>query len=199
MNMPYPVRDCVCRAAERRKTLLVLAVVFLAMAVLGICFYQTPAFYDYHLTLCERFVDRVCYSQQSVFLIFLERFAGNALFVLVILAGGVHPVALVLPPLTLCYRAYTFGGSLAVFFSVYRLSGALIVFVLYLPVHLLVDVVLLGGAALSFSRAPRFKFSKGDLRELLCDFLILLVLIAAICLLEMILLLVLFHPLGYLL
>lgn len=198
MTLPFPVRDCFGRALSRKTMLIIFAVCFLVVAILGMSI-STPAFYDYHLTLCERFVSRVCYSQRSVILIFLERFAGNMLFLALMIASGIHVAALAIPPVVLAYRAYTFGGSIAVFFSVYQLSGALIVFALYLPIHILVDAVLLVSVSLSCARAPRFRFCKEDFKEMLYDFLVLLALIAIICLLEMILLLVLFHPLGNLL
>lgn len=195
MALPFPVRDCFGRAFSRKTTIIVFAAGFLIVAILGLAI-STPAFYDYHLTLCERFIDRVCYSERSVILIFLERFAGNLLFVALLIASGIHVVALVIPPVVLSYRAYTFGGSLAVFFSVYQFSGALIVFVLYLPIHILIDAVLLLSTSLSYARAPCFRFGKDDFKEMLHDFLVLLALVAIICILEMILLLVLFHTLG---
>ncbi len=162
----------------------------------GIVFIKTPAIYGYHLNLCDRYVDRVCYSSRSVFLIFLERTAGNALVLLLLLCAGFYVAGLAVTPLIFIYRAYTFGGSLAIFFSVYRFSGALIVFVLYLPIHLLLDAVFLLAIVLSFCRAPRFRFCGDDFKELLFDFLCLLILIVVICLLEALLLAALFHPYG---
>ena len=196
MNLFSLLRDCFSRVFERKITLIVLVCLFFVATVLGVLFITTPAIYSYHLNLCDRFVDRVCYSETSVFLIFLERLAGNCVFVAVILCSGVHVVGLFLPPIVLVYRAYTFGGSLAIFFSVYKISGVLIVFALYLPIHLLIDAVLIGATVLSFSRARCFCFTQEDILGLLRDFLILIVLIAAICLLECILLAVLFHPIG---
>ena len=195
MTLPFPVRDCFGRALCRKTTLIVFAIGFLIVAILGLTI-STPAFYDYHLTLCERFINRICYSDRSVILIFLERFAGNMLFVILVLASGIHVVSLVIPPVVLTYRAYTFGGSIAVFFSVYQFSGALVVFVLYLPIHLLVDALLLLTTSLSYARAPRFRFGKEDFKEMLYDLIVLLIFIGIVCLLEMLLLLVLFHPLG---
>lgn len=196
MRFFIPVKDCFGRVCERKKTLAAFGALFLLSFILGICFIKTPAIYDYHLTLCDRYIDRVCYSQTSVFLIFIERTAGHAFLLALFLIAGLHPAALIFPPAILVYRAYTFGGSVAIFLSVYRFSGALVVFVLYLPIHLLLDVLFLSAISLSCSRACRFRFAKEEFLELFYDFLILFLLTAAICLLEMILLLALFHPLG---
>ncbi len=197
MNFLFFIKDGLGRAFERKKTLLLLAILFCVGIVCGILFIKTPAIYGYHLNLCDKYIDRVCYSERNVFLILIERFAGGALLVGFVLAAGFHPACLVFPPLLIFYRAYTFGGSIAIFFSVYRMSGALIIFGLYLPIHLLLDGVLFLAAAYSFARAPHF--CKSELRPMLFDLLFLLVLIAAICLLEIILLLVLFRPIGNLL
>lgn len=197
MNFLFFMREGLGRAFERKKTLLILALVFLAGVICGIIFIKTPAIYGYHLNLCEKYVDRVCYSDRNVFLILIERFAGGALLVAFVIAAGCHPVCLIFPPLLLFYRAYTFGGSIAIFFSVYRLSGALIVFGLYLPIHLLIDCVLFLAAAFSFARAP--SFCKNELKPMLTDLLFLLVLVTAICLLELLLLIILFRPIGNLL
>lgn len=197
MGFLFFIKEGLGRAFERKKTLLLLAILFCAGAVCGMLFIKTPAIYGYHLNLCDRYVDRVCYSDRNVFLILLERFAGGMLPVCFVLASGFHPICLIFPPILIFYRAYTLGGSLVIFFSVYRVSGALIVFALYLPVHLLLDAVIFIAAAFSFARAPRF--CKSELQAMLYDFLFLLVLVAAICLLEAVLLLVLFHPIGNLL
>lgn len=191
------MRDCLARSWERKRTLLVFLALFLAGFVLGICFVKEPAFYEYHLSACERYLSRVCYSDRSVFTIFLERTAGCALLLLLVLIAGVHVAALAVPPVVLLYRAYTFGGSVAVFLGVYSVSGFFVVFALYLPMHLLIDAVLIAGTAVSFGRAPRFCFSKGDFAELALDFLALLILVAIVCFFEMFLLLAVFHPVGY--
>ena len=165
----------------------------------GIVFIKTPVFYDYHLKLCDRYLDRVCYSDQNVFLIFLERTAGNALLLVLVLAGGLHPAALPLPAVVLFYRSYTFGGTLSVLFSVYAFPGAVVAIALYLPIHLLIDAALLLAAGVSLCRAFSFTFCAGDFKELLADLLFFLALVALICLVEMLLLLALFHPMGNLL
>ena len=165
----------------------------------GIVFIKTPAFYEYHLKICDRFLDRVCYSDRSVFIIFLERTSGAALLLLLVLAGGLHPVCLPLPALVLFYRSYTFGGTLAILFSVYAFPGAVVAFALYLPIRLLTDGVLILSAGISLTRAFCFSFCTGDFKELLSDFLFALVLIVLVCLLETVLLSALFHPLGNLL
>lgn len=181
---------------ERKKTLIVFSVVFFVSFILGIALIGTPAAYDYHLNACDRFIDRICFSQNSVILIFFERAAGNALLLAAFCISGIHIACLVLPPALLVYRAYTCGGSVAIFFSVYGVTGILIALVLYLPVHLLIDGCCISATALSFGRARGFRFCKTDFIGLFFDYLILLLMVIAICLLEMILLLVLFHPLG---
>ncbi|MDE6059381.1 MAG: hypothetical protein K2G44_04995 [Clostridia bacterium] len=126
----------------------------------------------------------------------MERFLGNTVYLAIILCAGVHWAGLILPSLVFSYRAYTFGGSLAIFFSVYKMSGALIVFVLYLPVHLLLDVIFISASTLSFGRAKCFRFKREDFLMLLRDFLILLSFVLAVCFVELILLVMLFHPIG---
>lgn len=162
----------------------------------GIVLVKTPVFFDYHLKSCDRFLDRVCYSDRNVFLIFFERSAGNVLILLLLFLGGLHPAALILTGCTVLFRAYTFGGMLGILFSVYKMSGALVAFVLYMPVHLLLDVIFLASAALAFSRAICFRFTAHDFKELLSEYLCFSVLTVAVCLFEAFLLLVLFHPLG---
>ena len=127
-------------------------------------------------------------------MIFFERTAGHTLLLALILLGGIHFAALTIPAAALFSRACTFGGSIVIFFSVYRLTGALVVFVLYLPVHLLFDCLFLAATSLSCGRARRF--CGEDFFCLLRDFLILLAITAIVCLAEAILLLALFHPLG---
>lgn len=196
MNIFWHFRECFCRAFTRKKTLLVFGIVAAVSLILGMIFVTTPAMYDYHLTICDRFVRRVCFSDRSVFEIFLERALGHALLLLVVLFSGIHVAGCVLPPVVFVYRAYTLGGSLYIFFSVYRFAGALIALGLYLPVHLAVDFLLCCAGALSYARAPHFCFSKHELFLLLLDFALLLVLLLAVGLVEMLLLLTLFHPMG---
>lgn len=162
----------------------------------GIVFIKTPTFFDYYLKACDRFLDSVCYSDRSVVLICLERTAGSTFFLLLVLIGGIHPAALVLPTSALAFRAYTFGGTTAILFSVYKVSGALVFFTLYLPIQLLLGIVFLAAASLSFSRAFRFCFQCDDFRVLFVDFVIFFVLILLVCIFEALLLGVLYHPLG---
>ena len=96
----------------------------------------------------------------------------------------------------MAFRAYTFGGCLVLFFSVYRFTGALIVIALYLPVHLLVDAVLLWAALLSCDRARGFCFCRTDFMSILRDFVILAIILLLVCLLEMLLLLLFVRPVG---
>ena len=196
MNLSFSFRDCLSRTFERKKTLVVFAVLLLVGTVLGLIFVTTPAIYDYHITVCDRFVNRVCFSDRSVLEIFLERTLGHAVLLLVVALSGIHLVGCVLPPIVLVFRAYTFGGSLYIFFSVYRLEGALIVLGLYLPIHLRIDAILCCAGALSYARCRRFCFSRQDWLLLLADFLVFFCFLLAIGLLEMLLLLALFHPLG---
>ncbi len=193
------LREFFGRALERRSTLIIFAILFAAGALLGLCFINTPAAYDFHLENCDRYLRRVCYSDRNVFTIFSERTAGCLLLAALSAISGIHIAALALPSAVLLYRAYTFGGSIRILCSVYRVSGSLVVLVLYLPIHLLIDAVLIVGMALSCARAPHFCFCKRDFCDILCDFGVLAGLMALICLLEMLLLLVLFHPLGMLL
>lgn len=197
MNPLFLCKDLLCRACERKIVPILLFLALLTSTMCGIIFIRTPAFYEFHLRQCDRFLDRVCYSDRNVFVIFLERTAGLLLLVALVLAGGAHPALLPLPAAVLLYRGYTFGGTLAVFFSVYGFSGAMVVFALYLPIHLLADALLLIGASLSCLRA--FSQRGAPLRELGCDFLLLAALAALLCLIEMVLLLALFHPMGNLL
>lgn len=195
MNLFF-IKDALARALERKRILIIFGVIFLVGVVLGVCFVKTPAFYEFHLNNCDRFLTRVCYSDRSVFVIFLERSAGCALLLAVTITGGVHLVGLVLPTAVLLYRSYTFGGQIAVLFGVYGVSGVVVALVLYLPIHLITDAVLICGTGISCGRAGRFHFCKGDFCELGRDFLALFILLVAGCLLEMILLLAIFHPLG---
>lgn len=199
MQLLSPFKDALCRALARKWLLLFYLCLFLLSTVCGIVFIKTPSFFEYHLRLCDRFLDRVCYSDRSVFLIFLERAAGSVLYVVLVFSGGFHPVLTVLPAAFVSFRAYTFGGTLAVFFSVYEFSGALVALTLYLPIHLLIDCVLFLAAALAFSHAVRFPFCAADLRALACDLLLCAACAVLVCLAEMVLLAALFHPLGNLL
>lgn len=199
MNFLPFLRDCGQRVLQKKLALCIFGAIFLCFAILGMCFIKTPAIYEYHLDLCDRFVDRVCFSERSVFVIFLERCAGQLLFVALALISGVHVIVLAVPSVIFVYRAYTFGGSIYIFFSVYRFSGALIVFALYLPIHLLLDVILLAAIVLSLERTRRFRCDRKSFCEILCDFAVLGVAVVAVCLLEMILLAALFHPIGYIL
>lgn len=193
------IGELISRAFERKKTLIFFLLLFLASFFLGIFFLKTPIFFEYHLRVCDRFLDRVCYSDRNVFSIFFERFCGNLLFLVLIFAGGLHPAALVLPSVMLCYRAYLFGGTLHIFFTVYRASGVFVALCLYLPIHLLLDAVFLLSFALDLSRAFCFRFSASDWRELSLDLLLLGAAVLLFCLLEMLLLAALFHPIGNLL
>ncbi len=190
---------CLERIREHKRMLLLFGILYLLGIVLGFLFITTPTAYEYHLTLCERYLDRVCFSDRNVFVIFLERSAGRTLLLVLILLSGVHLAALFVPSAVLLYRAYTFGGSIVILFSVYRVTGVLVVFVLYLPVHLLIDAVLICATALSCVRAPHFCFCKKDFTGIGGDLIALSIFILLVCLIEMLLLLAVFHPIGTLL
>lgn len=196
MRLLLPVKECFGRVFEKRIILIIFAVIFLVGIVLGIVFIKTPAIYEYHLGRCENFIDSVCFSERSVFLIFLERIAGHSLILALLLAAGIHPVGLVVTPVIIVFRAYTFGGSLAIFFSVYRMTGALIAIAFYIPVHVMFDCIFLAAVSLSFGRAFSFRFCKPDFGQLIRDAIILLIFTAIVCVVEMILLLILFHSVG---
>lgn len=196
MNLLFCLKDCQNRLVEHKKVLIFLFFAFLCSTICGIVFINTPAIYEYHLNMCDRFIDRVCYSSTSVVAIFFERTAGHALLLALLFACGVHLAVFPIAPLLLVYRGYTFGGTLYVFFSVYRVSGALIVFVLYLPVHLLFDALFLCSATLALERAKHFSFCGDAFFGLSREFALALAIAAFICLLEMLLLAALFHPLG---
>lgn len=196
MNPLFLCKNTCARVWERKKVLFVYLFAYLCSIILGIVFIKTPAVYRYHLNLCERFVDKICYSDTSVILIFFERTAGCIPVLMLLCVSGVHPAALIFTPAVVAYRGYTCGGSLCIFFSVYRFSGALIALVLYLPIHLLLDAVYMGLCVLSCTRAFRFRFCASDAKELLVDFAVFLAFSAIVCLLEMFLLLVFFHPFG---
>ena len=196
MRLLLPVKECFGRALEKKIVLIIYTVLFLAGTILGIVFIKTPAIYDYHLNRCESFIGSVCFTDRSVFLIFLERIAGHTLIMALLPVAGIHPVGLVITPIVIVFRSYTFGGSLAIFFSVYRMTGALIAIAFYFPVHIMFDCIFLAAVSLSFSRAFCFHFGKKDFRLLFKDFAILLIFTAIVCVAETILLLILFHSVG---
>ena len=135
MNPFFCFHDCFCRIIKRKKTLLCLLLLFLCSTMCGILFINSPSFYDYHLRICDRFLDRVCYSQTSVFLIFVRRTAGHCFILALIFISGVHPAACVFTPIALIYRGYTFGGGIFIFFGGDRFSGAVVAVVLYIPIY----------------------------------------------------------------
>lgn len=187
-------REALSRAWERKRTLIAFAALFLICTIVGITVGGAAS--AYHLQLCARYLRDVCYTQKSIFVVFLGRAAGCCLMAAFVLFAGMHVVGLVFPPLLLVFRAYTFGGCIAVFFSVYKFAGALIVFTLYLPVHLLVDAALLWATALSYARAPSFCFCRSDFFALLRDLALLAAVLVLICLAELLLLVVIVHPIG---
>lgn len=196
MRLLLPVKECFARVLEKRIVLIVFGVLFVVGMALGIVFIKTPALYDYHLGRCESFLDSVCFSDRSVFLIFLERIGGHALILVLLLAAGIHPAGLVITPVIIVFRAYTFGGSLAIFFSVYRMTGALVAIAFYIPVHILFDCVFLAAVALSFGRAFSFRFCKPDFGGLIKDFIVFIIFTAIVCIVEILLLLIFFHSVG---
>ena len=107
-----------------------------------------------------------------------------------------HRIGLIFPPLLFAFRGYTFGGCIAIFFSVYKFAGALIVIAFYLTVHLLIDAILFWATALSVDRCRSFCFCRMSFLALLRDAAFFIVLAAVVCLLEMVLLIVIVHPVG---
>lgn len=190
------LRSFFARVFERKKTLIFLALLTVIFTILGMCFLSSPTVYEYHLTLCENFILDVCYSDTNVFLIYIERLGGCALLIALMLVGCIHPIALLLPLAVIVYRAFTFGGCLFVFFDYYGMTGAMIVFIVYLPIHLLTDALLIFAATVTTERAFRFTFCASELFEVLWDALVLLLMAAAVYLAETVLLLALFHPIG---
>ena len=191
MHPLYFARERFSCAWERKRVVIGFAVLFLICAVIGMFVGDA-----YHLQLCTRYLRNVCYTENSVIVVFFGRFAGCSLLILFLLAAGMHRIGLVFPPLLFAFRGYTFGGCIVVFFSVYRFAGALIVITFYLPVHLLVDLLLLWATALSADRCQSFCFCRASFFALLRDAALLIVLAAAVCVLEMVLLLVIVHPVG---
>ncbi len=196
MDPFFYARDTLSRALSRKKTLVFLAVFFLVSAVLGMCFVKNYAMYEYHLNACNRYLDRVCYADRSVALIFLERLAGHLILLLLLLLGGIHIALVPVSFGVLFFRAYTFGGSLVVFFSAYGLSVLPVVLVLYLPIHLLLDAVFLAALSLSMGRCRCFAPCREEIFCLLFDLFTLLLAVAAALFAEALLLLALFHPIG---
>lgn len=196
MNLLFCLKECFYRIWARKTLLIILFLLFLCSIMCGILFINTPAIYDYHINLCDRFIDRICYSSTSVIIIFFERTAGHALYLVLLFACGAHIFAWPFAPAVLIYRGYTFGGTLFIFFSVYRVSGALIALVLYLPVHLMFDILFLCVSVLSFERARNCSFCGDEWKNTFNEFLLALIIAAAICILEALLLAVLFHPMG---
>lgn len=190
------LRDCLGRIRDRKRVLLLFFGLYFTGAVLGMCFIYTPSVYGYHLDVCRKFMDGVCFSDRNVFLIFIEHAAEGGLLLAVILAAGMHCAGLVVPPVLLLYRAYTFGGSVVIFFSVYRVTGVLVVFLLFLPVRLLTDGLLICATVLSCARAANFRFCRPDFLGLALDLAALFIALLAVCLLELVLLAAVFHPIG---
>lgn len=181
---------------EKKRLLIAFAALYLLGALLGALFIRTPSVYEYHLGSCERFMARICFSDRSVIVIFFERAGIAALLLALMLLAGIHAAALILPPALLLYRAYTLGGSTVIFFTVYRVTGVLVFLVLYLPVRLLTDALLVAATVLSCERARSFGFSRGEFAEIARDFAALLAAAVGVCLYEGILLFALFHPIG---
>ncbi len=196
MNLLFCFQDCLSRIVLRKKTVIVLIIVFLCSTLCGIIFVKTPTFYEFHLRQCNRYLDQVCYSQTNVIVICFRRFFGCLLYILLLTAAGIHPVALIFAPLALVYRAYTFGGSVFLLVSAYRASGVVVLLTIFLPVHILSDVLFLAVATLSFERAFRFRCCADHLRGIATDFLVAAIVGFAICLFEAFLLVALFHPIG---
>lgn len=188
--------DVFARVFERKWVPIALVSLFFCSAVCGVVFVRTPAFYEYQLRILDRFLDRVCYSERSVVAIFFERAAGDALVLLLVTVGGFHPAALAIDAVTVAFRAFHLGGTAAMLFSVYGVPGAYVAFVLYLPVRIPTDAVLLTGAALAVSRAFGLGLCREAPARACADFLVLSLILLLICIFEAILLAAFFHPAG---
>ena len=191
MHPFFFVRECFSRAWEHKRALFCFMLLFFVCAVIGMLVRDS-----YHLQLCTRYLRNVCYTDKSVVVVFFGRFAGCTLLILFLLASGMHRIGLIFPPLLFAFRGYTFGGCIAIFFSVYKFAGALIVIAFYLPVHLLIDAILFWVTALSVDRCRSFCFCRLSFLALLRDAVFFIVLAAAVCFLEMVLLIVIVHPVG---
>ncbi len=196
MRLLYCFQDYYARITEKKRTVILLLLTYALGLIFGLIFIKKTSAYDYHVEACVRFLEEVCYSQTNIFLLFLKRYAGNLLLYLLVSVSGVHFLTVWLPPVLLAYRGYTLGGSLFVFFSVYRFSGVMIVFTLYLPIKLLCDSVLTSGTVLSLHRARDFRFCGEDFKVLLLDFLCGALVLLAIGLLEALLLFAFFRSAG---
>lgn len=189
-----PFRAFLGRAVQQKRLLVLFFVLFALAFLLGIILAAAKVDYAQHLLRCERYFERVLYSARSVFLIFLERTASGAIVIAVLTACSVHPAAVALPTVLFVYRGYVCGGSVVVFVSAFGLGGVLVGLLLYLPVQLALTALYMLTASLSFSRS--LTFCGRELGALFMQFLCALVLVAAICLAELLLLLVIFRPLG---
>lgn len=196
MNLFAHFRGCLGSALERKKTLVFVAAVYVLFFIVGACCARSPAMFEYNRNLCARYIDRVCYSDTDVFVLFFTRLLGHGLLFVLVLAGSIHPAAMLFPAAVLLYRSFTFGGSVVLFFAVYGAAGALVVFILYLPIHLLIDVSLLLACSRSCGRCTSFCFCGDDLLVLLLDLLCFVLVAVAVGAVEGLLLAALYHPLG---
>ncbi len=192
MRLLYCFQDVISRVLERKRTFIVLISLYLASMLCGIIFIKSSALYEYHLQGVEEYFADVCYGEGSIFWLFCRRFAVKSLFLALFTLFGVHFLAVGFGGVLIVFRGYSLGGCVLLFLSVYRLSGALVLFVLYLPVCLLCDAAYLSFSTLAFQRARSFCFCKEDWRKMLFDFLCGVTVVGCVCLFEAFLLLVLF-------
>lgn len=181
------------RAWERKKTLFSLAALTLIAFILGACFAFQHAAYDYHAAVCARYLDEAFYAYGSPVLLVLQRFLGYALLAAIFLLAGAHPALLAVPIVLLAARGYLAGGSAAVFVGEYGATGVLVLFTLYLPVKLLSGVVFVVLCTLSFARVAG---RNCDLRGLVSDFPAVLFACFLLCIAELLLMYLLFRPIG---
>lgn len=182
---------------ERKKTLVLFAGIYLICFVLGMIFIKTPAVYEYHFRACDRFLNQICYSQTSVIIILFKRFLGCAAYLALIFVSSVHvlPACFVFP-VVLGFRAYSFGGMTCILISVYKMSGVFILLALYLPIHVMCDVIYLFCGMIAIDNSRKFCWGRADWSNLLFNYVKMAVLILVVCLVEALLLLTLFHPVG---
>lgn len=186
--------EALIKLKERKLIAIAVFSLYLTGLICGLVLANNAPSYDYFCRICDRYMNGFCFSKTNVFLLFLQRMCANVLFLIVFTGCGAHPAALIVLPVSVVYRSYTFGGSLFVFFRVYGFSGMLVVFLLFLPVRLLVDTIYLCEGVFSVHNACYCR--KFDFRRIVRDFLLGVVCLAAVSLLEMLLLLIFFHPIG---
>lgn len=196
MNLFFTLKNRIHELFERKKAIIILILLFLSSIVCGIVFIKNGEFYQICMRNCSRFVDYVCFSQVSVFKIFLERFLAHLLILSVVLLTGITKITSYLSPVILVYRGFFLGGNCFLLIAVYHFSGILILLLLYLPIHLAVDFLLTVACIHAFDRSKSFYFCKDGLLGLASDLALYAISLLAIHAVETLILFAIFHPLG---